>query len=703
MTSRLRLSRRSSRFVVTAEGLLTQIPMLTTFPPPLRPGTLHQGNFRATGAVSRLFTSKFIAMRSRYAAQIAMRLAVATGLGLISAAVYFVAYLLRFEGDPPAPFLRILEESILLVAALKTAALVWFGLHRGWGRYVTFHDLIAIAEATTLGSLFVVLADHFLFLEKAIPRGIIVLDWGASIIVICGLRSISRLIRERYRVLFSRTSAARRVLIVGANHTGENLLRSINFDGRNAYHVVGFIDNDDRRVGELLAGVAIVGTIDQACALARTHSAQEILITSGEIPGQTVRRIVEDCSLHDVKVKMLPSYEQLLHGHVAVKVRDVAIDDLLRRDPVKLDSAQINQWLEGRTLMVTGSAGSIGSEVCRQLLQFAPAKLVLVDRSENGQFHIERQIRELAPHVSLDVRIADVADSARMERLFHELRPEILIHAAAYKHVPLMEQNPGEAVKNNVVATRRLADLADEFGLQAFVLISTDKAVNPTSVMGACKRTAELYVQSLAERSTCRFVTVRFGNVLDSAGSVVPIFREQIARGGPVTITDERMLRYFMTIPEAAQLVIQAGAMGKGGEIFVLEMGEPVRIIDLAHDMIRLSGLNIGQDIEIQITGLRPGEKLYEELHVHGETHCPTLHPKIQVAMCTATATADEIAAGLDRLQDLVDAPADVILHQLQTLVVQYRPGVAPPSTGPRIFDPARQESEPDDPQQRAA
>jgi FlaA1/EpsC-like NDP-sugar epimerase len=627
-------------------------------------------------------------IRFRNAAQFSRRCAAISGLAVIVSAVYYCAFLLRFEGRPPAPHLEALEATLLVVAMLKTASLVWFGLHRGWSRHASFHDLIAIVEGTTLGSLLVVLTDHLWFTDQFVPRGIIVIDWGMTLIAVCGLRGVGRSIQERYRLLFQRGREAQRVFIAGANHTGESLRRVINVCGRTPYLAVGFLDHDNRRVGEMMAGLPIVGTIDDACRLAERHAVEEILVTKGEVPGEVVRQLVDECRLAGVQVKMLPSYEQLLSGQVAVKARDVAIDDLLHRDPVKLESTLIHHWLEGRTLMVTGSAGSIGSEVCRQLLLFAPAKLVLVDRSENGQFHIEREIRKLAPHLSIEIRIADIADTTRMEQLFHEFHPEILFHAAAYKHVPLMERNPGEAVKNNVKATRGLADLADQFGLQAFVLISTDKAVNPTSVMGACKRIGELYIQSLAERSQCRFVTVRFGNVLDSAGSVVPLFREQIARGGPVTVTDERMLRYFMTIPEAAQLVIQAGAMGQGGEIFVLEMGEPVRIIDLAHDMIRLSGLTVGQDIDIEFTGLRPGEKLYEELHVHGETHMPTRHPKIRVAMAIKTMTAEEIAAGIEHLESLVDAPADLILEQLQKIVVQYTPDFVP-SSAPRLFDPA--------------
>lgn len=612
----------------------------------------------------------------------------ATAIATVLAAIHYAAYLLRFEGQPDAFHLETLRRTLLPFVFLKTGACVWFSVHRGWRRFATFHDLVAIAEATSVGTLLNVLADHFWLVDRSVPRGVVIIDWGATLIVVCGLRSISRSIHERYRHMFTRHTKLRRALIVGTDTAGEAILRATKIGGCGLFDVVGFVDHDGRSVGETVGGVPVVGQFDQLSELVRRHAADDVLLTSGDLSGAQVRKVIDDCCASSTRVSMLPSYEQLLSGQVAVKARDVSIDDLLRREPVKLDDAQIHHWLKGRTLMVTGSAGSIGSEICRQLLQFGPARLVLVDRWENGQFAIEKQLRELAPHLPIEVRIADIADADRMMQLFAEQRPDILFHAAAYKHVPMMEHNPGEAVKNNVLATKRLADMADEFGLQAFVLISTDKAVNPTSVMGACKRVAELYIESLAEKSDCRFVTVRFGNVLDSAGSVVPTFREQIARGGPITVTDPEMTRFFMTIPEAAQLVIQAGAMGHGGEIFVLEMGEPVKIVGLAHDMIRLSGLRVGHDIDIEFIGLRPGEKLFEELHVHGETHQPTHHPKIHVALHTSNLAAGKLVEGIQRLSIVINEPREEIVDQLRRLIPEFVPEDFT-SRRPRLFEPA--------------
>jgi FlaA1/EpsC-like NDP-sugar epimerase len=339
---------------------------------------------------------------------------------------------------------------------------------------------------------------------------------------------------------------------------------------------------------------------------------------------------------------------------------------------VELDLDRIRVWLEGKTLLVTGSAGSIGSEICRQLLKLSPARLVLVDRAETNQFFVERELRRIASDVAIEASIADITDYQRMDAVLGEFQPDIIFHAAAYKHVPLMEAHPGEAVKNIALATRNLVELADRHEASGFVMISTDKAVNPTSVMGSCKRLAEQYVQAKSTVSKCRYVTVRFGNVLDSAGSVVPIFREQIARGGPVTVTHPDIERYFMLIPEAAQLVIQAGAMGQGGEIFVLDMGEPVRILDLAHDMIRLSGLRVDEDIEVDFVGLRPGEKLFEELYGGGEHHDRTAHAKIMVAKGEQRKLL-EVIHDLNRLEQIADHSNDAVLETLREIVPLHR------------------------------
>jgi FlaA1/EpsC-like NDP-sugar epimerase len=401
------------------------------------------------------------------------------------------------------------------------------------------------------------------------------------------------------------------------------------------------------------------------------YAIRQILVAQGDLAGAALRRLVNDASRAGCEVRVLPNYRQLIDGNVTLQPRAVSIEDLLQREPVRLAIDDIRHWIDGRVIMVTGSAGSIGSEICRQLLQFAPEKIVAVDRAETALFFLERELRPLQGKNHIDFCIADVLDELRIQQLFMQYRPHVVFHAAAYKHVPLMEQHPQEAVRNIVTATRQLADTAKDFQVESFVMISTDKAVNPTSMMGACKRVAELYVQSLAGSRSTRFVTVRFGNVLDSAGSVVQLFRQQIATGGPVTVTDPEMRRFFMTIPEASRLVIQAGAIGQSGQILLLDMGEPVRIVDLAADMIRLSGLRVGDDIAIQFTGLRPGEKLYEELHIPGERLLPTSHPKIIVAD-HRPARVNDICSAIAELERLGREAPQSVAYELQQIVCGY-------------------------------
>jgi FlaA1/EpsC-like NDP-sugar epimerase len=623
-------------------------------------------------------------------------------LGLIVSApmfvaTYFVAFLLRFAGMPDSRALDVYFATVVWLTVVKSMAFAWFRLHQSWMRFVSFHDVQALGYAASCGTLGVLLVDSMCLPHVTIPRSIVLIDWGATVLVMGAVRALPRLLHDDAWQLFT-PGRGINSLIVGATDSGEILLRAIRYNPALTYRVIGFVDDRREAQGCRIAGVPVMGSCNDLSELAERHGVEEVLITSGELTGKKVRDLVETGREHNFRVKVLPNYEQLLAERVAVHPRAVAIEDLLCRPSIELDLDAVRGWITGRTVMVTGSAGSIGSEICRQLLKLRPARLVVVDRSETGQFHLERELKQSIGHCGtrraeatgvdglsaanpqseirnpklsvplIDTRLADLTDRDRIASIFDETRPEIIFHAAAYKHVPLMESHCGEAIKNIVLATRNLTDLADEYDAHALVMISTDKAVNPTSVMGSCKRLAEQYVQARSAGSSCRFVTVRFGNVLDSSGSVVPVFREQIARGGPVTVTHPEMTRYFMLIPEAAQLVIQAGAMGRGGEIFVLDMGEPVRILDLAHDMIRLSGYRAGEDIEVKIVGLRPGEKLFEELYDDRERHERTCHPKIMVAECDRRHLL-EVIHDIGLLEVIVNEPNEIIRGALHEII----------------------------------
>lgn len=590
----------------------------------------------------------------------------------VFALIHALAYWLRFDGSMGPNEWRMFSNTVVAAILVKVLVFAALRIYQGWNRYVTFHDMVSLVKASTASSLVILAVNYLLIPGVVTARSVFLLDWGMTIVVIGSLRSLLRLLQEGRRSVFL-TRGRKPVLIVGTNDSGEALLRSIRRNPSLPYWVAGFVTEDRTRLQSHIAGVPVLGTLDETCQIARRHDVAEVLITAGELSGHQVRRLVDEAASAGIEVKVLPSYEQLLHGSVDLRPRQVSIEDLLRRDPVQLDMSQLHRWLEDQVILVTGSAGSIGSEICRQLLQFAPKKLIALDRSENGQFFLERELRELDAEVEIEICLGDLTDATRIGQVFQQYRPAIVFHAAAYKHVPLMEAHPGEAVKNITLASRMLADMAHRHGVSSFVMISTDKAVNPTSVMGTCKRAAELYVQALAKSSSTCFVTVRFGNVLDSAGSVIPIFRDQIARGGPVTVTHPDMRRYFMTIPEASQLVLQAGAMGRGGEIFVLDMGQPVKVVDLARDMIRLSGLEVGRDIEVTFTGVRPGEKLYEELRCDGERQLPTKHNKILIAESQQLELPFLRKVFLD-LEKNVDGPTFAIRDLLQHLVPQYQP-----------------------------
>jgi FlaA1/EpsC-like NDP-sugar epimerase len=592
--------------------------------------------------------------------------------------IYFLSFLLRFGGQLEQKDWIVFGLSVSGVVVLKLMVFLWFRVHHILGRYVTFQDLITLFYAATVGSGVLAVIIYYLITYNEIPRAVLVLDWGGTLLAVGEILAVLRVLHEYNLPPFAFFYKKISTLIVGAGEEGESLLYAILRNRKMNYHVVGFIDEDPQRVGTRVGGARVLGTVPETCQIAAHYGVTEILISTGALYGRQVRRLVDEARQRQMHVKVLPSFEQLLSGNLDVQPRPVAIEDLLRREPVQLELENLRQWLDHRVLMVTGSAGSIGSEICRQLLKFSPKRLVLVDRWETGQFFLEQELSKLCGEVEIDVQIADLLEEKRMRDLLDACRPDIIFHAAAYKHVPLMEKHPYEAVRNIVLATRTLANLSMECGVDSFVMVSTDKAVNPTNVMGACKRVAELFVQSLAADSPCRFVTVRFGNVLDSSGSVVQVFRQQIAHGGPVTVTDPGIVRFFMTIPEASRLVIQAGAIGNSGEILVLDMGEPVRIVDLANDMIRLSGLEVGRDIEIVFIGLRPGEKLFEELHYADAKYLHTRHPKILV-LSGARRDPQTLHAGVDRLLNLGDSNPWRIVEHLRDLVPEYKPGSSSP------------------------
>ncbi len=596
------------------------------------------------------------------------------------------AFLLRFDARVPAYFWTLIRIWLPVALAIRTAVYFYFGMFHGLWRYTGTRDLVTLFQAASVSTMITVLYVHFVG-PLGLPRTVFVLEWLMSIFAVGGLRFSVRTLREISRqvtVSGDVDGNRKKILVVGAGDGGEMIMREITRTHAARYEPVGFVDDNPSKRGERIHNVPVLGPIASVPDLVARHGIDEVIVAIPSASGREMRRIVGMCSKDGVRIRTIPGVESLIEGRVTVsQLRNVAIEDLLGREPVKLDTELIAARLNGAVVMITGAGGSIGSEMCRQVCRFGPSKLLLVEQAENALFQIHRELRESFPEIALVPQIADICDTRRMEALFARFRPNVVFHAAAHKHVPMMEWNAGEAIKNNVFGTRKVADLADQYGAQSFVMISTDKAVNPTSVMGVSKRVAEIYIQSLSQRSKTKFITVRFGNVLGSNGSVVPIFQEQIARGGPVTVTHPEMKRYFMTIPEASQLVLQAGAMGAGGEIFVLDMGEPVKIVDLARDLITLSGLRPGEDIEIAFAGIRPGEKLFEELAADDEHADKTKHPKIFVGRFRPY-DWELVEKGLTALHECSDGADDERVRAcFRELVPEYSPVVlsGPPGT----------------------
>ncbi|RJQ68741.1 MAG: polysaccharide biosynthesis protein [Desulfobacteraceae bacterium] len=545
-------------------------------------------------------------------------------------AVLFAAYWFRFNLQTiPAPYLHGCLWLILFSIPVYGVVFWFFGLYRGLWRFASLQDLSRIVKSVTLGALVVTLLGAVFSRLEGIPRSVLLLSPILLIIGLTGPRLCYRWFKDQRLQL--NKEGGRRTLIVGAGQAGELLLRDLIL--KQEYQPVAFVDDDRKKHNREIHGVRVYGGSENIREIVRLLDVDLVLFAIPSASRETVKRLVAECARAEVECKTLPSLIELSGNQVEAKqLRPVTLEDLLGRETVELDQQAIVGYLNNRTVLVTGGGGSIGSELCRQVAGLQPAKLIIFDHSEFNLYDIDYELRSLFPDLKIINVLGDLKNYDRVDWVFRKFTPDVVFHAAAYKHVPMLELNPAEGVQNNVFGTRMVADAADRYQVDRFVLVSTDKAVNPANVMGTTKRIAEIYCQNLDLRSQTKFITTRFGNVLGSAGSVVPLFEKQIKNGGPVTVTHREIKRYFMTIPEAVGLILQAGSMGKGGEIFVLEMGEPIYIRDLAEQMIRLSGLVPHRDIQIEYIGLRPGEKLFEEIFHESEDLRGTTHPKLQLA-----------------------------------------------------------------------
>src|SRR5688572_4941109 len=599
-------------------------------------------------------------------------LVICTQLGLIAAA-NVAAFALRFEGDIPPDYARLFLQSLPLVLAIYGVGLVAFGIQRGLWRYVGLHDLGRILWASVISSAVFFGVVHGLLGWVAYPRSVIILTGVLSGLFLAGVRLVVRWFREWLHVL---SPTARRVLVIGAGNAGELLIRDMLSDGNSNYRPIGLVDDDPIKRKMKIHGIPVVGAIADIPGLARGLVAHEIIVAIPSASTALKQRILVASEGCKIPIKTLPSVKQLLANPEALRqVRPMSLEDLLQREPIQMDRQELHPLLEGKRVLVTGAGGSIGSELCRQIAQYNPAALTLFERYENGLYALDLELRTQFPKVSIVPAVGDVTVHDRVLEVLQQTAPDIVFHAAAHKHVPLMELNPKEAVRNNILGTKVVAEASLASGVDRFVLISTDKAVNPTSVMGATKRIAEDLMQSLNHSERTKFTVVRFGNVLGSNGSVVPLFADQIRKGGPVTVTHPEIKRFFMTIPEAVQLVLQASLLGQGGEVFVLDMGEQVKVVDLARNMIVLSGLVPDQDIQIVYSGLRPGEKMFEELFDETEQVEPTLHAKIRRAITPSPVQSDRLDRAIAHLEAAVShGDDDELIRRLHEAVPTYTP-----------------------------
>ncbi len=595
--------------------------------------------------------------------------------GIVAAAV-IVAFLLRFPAESTADNLSQYWWVIPLSAVLRILCFWAFGMYSWVWYYLGVREVLQIASAVTLGSI-AVGAIALAVTGFDFPETLLLVEWLTVMAGVGGERLFIRVYREYAARLQSpaRSDLKKRLLIAGAGDAALAISQEIGRRPSLGYELVGYADDDVRKMGQKVHGVSVLGGLGSISELAGRHRLDEVIIAIPSASAELMRRIVAQCQEAGVKYRTLPALRHIIGGSVTFsRIREVEVEDLLRREPYQPDLNGMASYIRGSRVLVTGAAGSIGSELCRQIAELAPSNLIMLDIGENGLYETDMEMRLRHPDLPMETVIGNVRSPDKAEAMMRLHRPNVVFHAAAHKHVPMMEINPDEAVLNNIVGTRIWLEAADRHGVERFVFVSTDKAVNPTSVMGASKRVAGMMVQCQSQKSRTRFMVVRFGNVLGSNGSVVPLFRKQIASGGPVTVTHPDMVRYFMTIGEAARLIIQAGALGNGGEVFVLDMGQPVKIVDLARDMIKLSGLREGEDIKIEFVGVRPGEKLYEETLTHMEGTTATHFEKIFQAKLD-DCQPDALRRGVKDLERLArDRDTEGIRRKLQELVPSYRP-----------------------------
>ena len=584
-----------------------------------------------------------------------------------------LAYMLRFNFSIPASERVSFIYVFPFVLICRGISFYVMGIHKNIIRYMGSRDVVQLVLIITSVSVFFAISNVVLYFtpEKRfiIPYTIIIIECFSSAFILIAVRMI-------YKEIYSEASTSsknrRSIIIYGANDAGLITKRAVDRDAGTKYEVLGFLDEDKHNWGKRLEGVTIYAP-DKLKDLLENNNVAHLVLSTSDISYERKNEITDICLTYNTKVLNVPPINHWINGELSFKqIKKVRIEDLLERDPIVLDKDKIESQLKNKTVLITGAAGSIGSEIVRQIIPYHPEKIVLVDQAESAIYDLQLEMNEMQPGIPCKVYLADICNPSRMQAIFKDTRPQIVFHAAAYKHVPVMEENPVEAVNVNIVGTRVLADLSVKYDVSTFVMISTDKAINPTGVMGASKRIAEIYVQSLNAKEKTKFITTRFGNVLGSNGSVIPRFKQQIEKGGPVTITHPDITRFFMTIPESCQLVLEAGAIGKGGEVFIFDMGKSVKVLDLAKKMIQLSGLTLDKDIKIVFTGLRPGEKLYEELLHTSENTLPTHHPLIMIAKVREY-DFNTISAYIDELAELASTKDDMnIVGKMKQIVPEY-------------------------------